>query len=114
MAIYNPRQVNEVAVFLVIGGEHQNVFYDAGWSKQQLRETLDGMLRLPIREICAGRSGLGGLTEDERADPDRMVPKFRTGGFNIIRAGGSAGKYSAIISAIGSMGLKPVIKEIET
>ncbi len=113
LATYNRRQVNEVSVMLVIGGEHQQVFYKAGWSKQDLRDYLDERLVIPVRDIVPGRSGLGGLTEEEKADPDRLIPKFRTGNFNIIRAGGAAGKYSAIISAIGSKtGLRPVTKEI--
>lgn len=112
LATYNRRQVNEVAAFLVVGGEHQKLFHDAGWSKQRLREELDGKLRIPVRDLVPGRSGLGGLTPEERRNPDLMLPKFRTGTLNIIRAGGSAGKYSAIISALGSSGLKPVTKEI--
>ena len=69
-------------------------------------------MRIPVRDLVPGRGGLGGLTPDERSDPDLMLPKFRTGGLNVIRAGGGGGKYSAIISAIGSAGLRPVIREI--
>jgi hypothetical protein len=112
LATYNRRQVNEVACFLVVGGEHQQVFYQAGWSKARLRAALDERLKIPVGELVPGRSGLGPLSAEERARPDLLLPKFRTGGYNIIRAGGSAGKYSAIISAIGSSGLRPVTKEI--
>ena len=65
-----------------------------------------------MRGLVPGRSGLGGLTPDERGNPDLMLSKFRTGGLNVIRAGGGTGKYSAIISAIGSAGLRLVIREI--
>ncbi len=112
LATYNRWQVNEVGAFLVIGGEHQQVFYNAGWSKQQVLAYLDERLKIRVGDVVPGRSGWGGLTEEERADPDRLLPKFRTGKLNIIRAGGAAGKYSAIISGIGSAGMMPVTKEI--
>jgi hypothetical protein len=54
-----------------------------------------------------------GLTEEEKSDPDNLVPKFKNGTFNIIRAGGYAGKYSAIIPSIGGRGsIEPVTREI--
>ena len=112
LATYNRRQVNEVACFLVVGGEHQQVFYQAGWSKADLRRALDERLTIPVHELVPGRAGLGPLGPEIRAQPDLRLPKFRTGGYNIIRAGGSAGKYSAIVSAIGSSGLRPVTREI--
>lgn len=114
LATYNRWQVNEVGVFLVIGGEHQQVFYNGGWSKQDLKSYLNERLKIRVGDVVPGRSGLGGLSDEEKADPDHLLAKFRTGQLNIIRAGGSAGKYSAIISAIGSSGLMPVTQEITT
>ena len=113
LALYNRGQVNEVSAFLVVGGEHQNVFYEAGWSKQDLREHLEERLTIRVGDLVPGRSGLGGLSSEEKGDPERLVPKFRTGTLNIVRAGGRAGKYSAIISGLGSAGMMPVTKEIE-
>ena len=114
LALYNRGQVNEVSAFLVVGGEHQNVFHEAGWSKEDLRAFLEERLTIRVGDLVPGRSGLGGLTDEERRDPDRPIPKFRTGTLNIIRAGGRAGKYSAIISGLGSAGMMPVTREIET
>ena len=111
-ALYNPGQVNEVAAFLVVAPEHANVFYAAGWSKQRLKEELHSRLRIPLKDVVEGRSGRLPMSSEELADPERLIPKFRTGTLNIVRAGGSAGKYSAIISGLGSKSLKPVIKEI--
>jgi hypothetical protein len=68
------------------------------------------MLRLD--EVVEGRSGKLQMSAEELADPRASVPKFRTGSLNIVRAGGSAGKYSAIISGLGSKGINPVTKEI--
>jgi len=113
-AIYHPGHIIGVQAFLAIGGEHQNVFYDAGWSKARVKEELLRLLMIPVREVVPGRSGLTGLTEEEKANPDNLVPKFKNGTFNIIRAGGKAGKYSAIISSIGGRGsIEPVTKEIK-
>jgi hypothetical protein len=112
-AIYHPGHIIGVQAFLAVGGEHQNVFYDAGWSKARVKEELLRLLMIPVRDIVPGRSGLTGLTAEERANPDNLVPKFKNGTFNIIRAGGKAGKYSAIISSIGGRGsIEPVTKEI--
>ncbi len=111
-AVYNPGQVNDVAAFLVVGPEHANVFYQAGWSKQRLKDELHARLRMRLDEVVAGRAGRGVFKPEELRDPSSTVPKFRTGSLNIIRAGGSAGKYSAIISGLGSITINPVIKQI--
>lgn len=113
-AIYHTGHIIGVQAFLAIAREHAIVFYDAGWSKARVKEELFGLLKIPVREIVSGRSGLSGLTAEERSNPDNLVPKFKNGTFNIIRAGGSAGKYSAIISSIGGKGsIEPVTKEIK-
>ena len=46
----------------------------------------------------------------------RMVAKFRPGGLLIVRAGGTAGLFSAIIAgwaASGPVGSSPVTKEVD-
>jgi hypothetical protein len=112
-AIYNTGHVIGVQAFLAIAGEHANVFYEAGWSKERVKQELEALLKIPVRELVPGRSGLSGLTPEEKADPDNLIPKFKNGTFNIIRAGGNAGKYSAIISSIGGRGsIEPVTREI--
>jgi hypothetical protein len=109
-ALYNPGQVNDVAAFLVVAGEHAQVFHEAGWSKARLKEALAERLWLPMDEVVEGRSGKLQMSPEELARP--RAPKFRTGSLNVVRAGGAAGKYSAIISGLGSKGINPVIKEI--
>jgi len=112
-SIYNTGHVIGVQAFLAVGPEHAIVFYEAGWSKARVKEELLGLLMIPVRELVPGRSGLSGLTAEEKADPDNLIPKFKNGTFNIIRAGGSAGKYSAIIASIGGRGsIEPVTREI--
>jgi hypothetical protein len=109
-ALYNPGQVNDVAAFLVVAGEHANVFYEAGWTKARLKEALAERLWVPMAEVVEGRSGKLQMSPEELARP--RAAKFRTGSLNVVRAGGAAGKYSAIISGLGSKGINPVTKEI--
>lgn len=109
-ALYNPGQVNDVAAFLVVAGEHANVFYEAGWSKARLKEALAERLWVSLDEVVEGRSGKLQMSAGELGQP--RAPKFRTGSLNIVRAGGAAGKYSAIVSGLGSRGINPVTKEI--
>jgi hypothetical protein len=112
-AVYQPGHVIGVQAMLAVGFEHQQVFYDAGWSKQRARDELEARLQIPVRDLVPGRGGLDGISAGERANPDALVPKFRSGPLNLIRAGGRAGKYSAIISSIGSWkSIRPVTGEI--
>jgi len=61
-------------------------------------------------------TGAGGITEGMPASfADRTVPKFRPGGLLIVRAGGTAGLFSAVIAgwaASGPVGSIPVTKEV--
>ena len=100
---------------LVISPEHQRVFDEAGWSKEQFKQQIDELTTRPGADLV---EGVGGITEGM---PDflggRNLSKFRPGGFNVIHAGGPAGLFSAIISgwlASGDMGSAPVTREIES
>jgi hypothetical protein len=112
-AVYQPGHVIGVQAMLAVGFEHQQVFYEAGWSKQRVRDELEARLQIAVRDLVPGRGGLDGITPAERANPDALVPKYRSGPLNVIRAGGRAGKYSAIISSIGGWkSIRPVTGEI--
>jgi hypothetical protein len=111
--IYGTGHIIGVQAFLAIAREHAIVFYDAGWSKERVKEELLGLLQIPVREVASGRAGLTGLSDEEKSNPDNLIPKFKNGTFNIIRAGGNAGKYAAIIPSIGGRGsIEPVTREI--
>ena len=60
--------------------------------------------------------GAGGITEGlPMSLAGTRVPKFRPGGLIIVRAGGTAGLFSAVIAgwaASGLTGSTPVSKEI--
>jgi hypothetical protein len=99
--------------FVILVPEHQRIFADAGWSKQKVLDTLSEFTTRPGSELQAGVAGIAeGMPEFVK---DMQLPKFKPGGLNIVRAGGTAGLFSAIVGgwlASGDMGSSPVSKEI--
>jgi len=101
--------------FLVITPEHSNIFEQAGWSKTRLYEELNSLLQIPASELRRGANGIAEGVPDQLIGDRETLSKFRPGGLHIVRAGGTAGKFSAIIScwlASGPRGSQPVTKEI--
>jgi len=109
----HPKMVMASDAILVVSPEHERVFRLANWSKQQLKDRLMELLTLPGSELIAGAGGIAEGLPEKFAEAN--LPKFREGGFNIVRAGGSAGMFSAIIAgwgASGAIGSVPVTREI--
>ncbi|WP_150278908.1 thioredoxin domain-containing protein [Halopseudomonas salina] len=98
---------------LVVSPEHCRVFTDAGWSKARLHEELGRLLTLPGKDLVMGAQGITEGMPENFAGAD--LPKFRPGGLMIVRAGGPAGLFSAVIAgwaASGPTGSTPVSKEV--
>jgi hypothetical protein len=98
---------------VVVGPEHGRVFDEAGWSKARATAALHEQLQVPARDLGMGTD------EKNAAQPavksSGLLPKFRDGGLQLIRAGGDAGMFSAIIPGWlmkGPLGTNPVTKEI--
>jgi hypothetical protein len=112
-AVDHPKLAMMGDALLVVSPEHERTFRVAGWSKARLKQELDELLRLPGSEMVVGA---GGIAEGVPAHlADQRVPKFRPDGLAIVRAGGKAGMFSAIIAgwaASGERGSIPVTKEI--
>ncbi|WP_292937973.1 thioredoxin family protein [Noviherbaspirillum sp.] len=112
-AVDHPKLAMAGDAVLVVSPEHSRVFIEAGWSKARLREELERLLQLPGEEMVVGAGGIAeGLPLSMAAS---TVPKFRPGGLIIVRAGGTAGLFSAVIAgwaASGPVGSTPVTKEI--
>jgi hypothetical protein len=110
----HPKMVLAADAFLVVSPEHERVFREANWSKARLKEELNKLLQISGEALSRGADGIEeGLPETLR---DSTLPKFREGGLNIVRAGGSAGLFSAIIAgwgASGTIGSSPVTREIK-
>ncbi len=111
--VSHPKLAMASDAILVISPEHLRVFRDAGWSRDRLRQELFALLMLPLKEIVRGANGIEeGLPETIQAD---FIPKFRPGGLHLMRAGGKAGLFSAIIGgwlATGAMGSNLVTREV--
>ena len=112
-AVDHPKLAMAGDAVLVVSPDHCRVFIEAGWSKARLLDELTTLLMLPGDEMVVGA---GGIAEGVPANmAGKPVPKFRPGGLLIVRAGGGAGLFSAIIAgwaASGPIGSIPVSKEI--
>ena len=98
---------------LVVSPDHCRVFLEAGWSKARLLDELTRLLTVPAEQLLAGADGIAEGLPASLAG--KQIPKFRPGGLLIVRAGGGAGLFSAIIAgwaASGPVGSIPVTKEI--
>ena len=89
---------------LVLGPEHARTLAGDGWDKAAVRRFLFERLQRPVRELVPGRDGGEGLPEHvlrKFAHPEReetRVPKFRAPEhIKIVVAGGTAGRFSAIV-----------------
>ncbi|MCZ6831596.1 MAG: thioredoxin family protein [Gammaproteobacteria bacterium] len=99
--------------FVIISPEHQRVFSDAHWSKQQVKDRISELTLRSGAELINEVDGIAeGMPEFVR---EMELPKFKPGGLNLVHAGGSGGLFSAIIGgwlASGEMGSSPVTREI--
>ena len=81
---------------LVISPEHWGIYRAAGWDRTRITEALHAACERPGSEVVRGAHGIGeGVPEDRR---DERVPKFHADGLLLVRAGGPAGLYSAILA----------------
>ncbi len=102
---------------LVLTPEHYAIFRDAGWDRRRILQGLHEATTRPGKDLVKGAHGLAEGIDPSRAD--EMVPKFWPDhGLLVVRAGGDAGLFSAIISGwIGGRfhdDVRPVTMEIKT
>ena len=112
LSVANQKLVVGFDAMLVVGYEHGNVFRRAGWDKARLRRELDGLL------LRSGAELVRGAGDCDEGLPERMagaqVPKFRSGGLQLVHAGGNAGLFSAVIGGwvSGPVGSQPVTRAV--
>jgi hypothetical protein len=80
---------------LVLSPEHWRIFKEAGWDRRRLEEALFQALKRPGKDLLSGAQGVGEGLPPRMADA--IVDKFAPGSLLIVRAGGPAGLFSAII-----------------
>jgi len=104
---------NAADAVVVIGPEHGRVFDEALWSKAKTTAALHERLQIPGQDLAMGTDKSPAALPV--AASGALVPKFRAGGLQLLRAGGKAGLFSAIIPGWlmkGPLGSDPVTKEI--
>ena len=103
---------NAADAVVVIGPEHGRVFEQAGWNKAQVLAALHAALQIQGQDLGMGTDAAAPVARPNTAG---TRPKFRPEGLTLVRAGGQAGLFSAIIPGWlmkGSLGTDPVSKEI--
>ena len=106
----HPKHANAPTPVLVISPEHSRRYDEAGWSKGRLQQRLAQLLEMPVQELKTGADGIAEGISPGRVEAHQTRPKFGSGAPYIIRAGGEAGLFSAIISSWG--GSKSVTREV--
>ena len=83
---------------LVLSPEHYAIYRQAGWKREDITEALYHHLRRPGKALVRGAGGLAEGIDPSRAE--EIVPKFFEDGDGllIVRAGGPAGLFSAILA----------------
>jgi hypothetical protein len=114
-AIGHPKVAQTQRAILVLSPEHYAIFRESGWDRARItREIMAATVR-PGKELVAGAQGVGEGIPAARADEN--VPKFYEDGLMIVRAGGPAGLFSAILpgwlAGRNRLELQPVTKEIK-
>ncbi len=93
----------------VICPEHAQLFGEAGWSKQRLREEIFEAVRRPAGELRWGET----TPQVQAADDDRLIGKWDSpDDILLVVAGGEAGRYSAVFGPCLGMQSETVSKEV--
>ena len=111
-AVTHVEMANAADAVVVIGPEHGRVFEQAGWNKAQVLAALHAALQIQGQDLGMGTDAAAPVARPNTAG---TRPKFRPEGLTLVRAGGEAGLFSAIIPGWlmkGSLGTDPVSKEI--
>ena len=96
LAVCHPNICEWAHAVLVISPEHYAIFRDGGWNRDRITGALFEATTRPGEEVVRGAGGIAeGVSEDRVGE---MVPKFPPDGLLLVRAGGQAGLYSAILA----------------
>ena len=109
LGLNHPKLVLGFDAMIVMGPEHSRIFSEAGWSKQQVIDTILAETERPGAELVRGA---GGITEGipEFMAGAESVAKLHPDGLMLVHAGSGAGLFSMILHGWvrGEMGSKPV------
>jgi hypothetical protein len=112
----HPKLVQSARAILVLSPEHYAIYREAGWDRKRIERALYEATIRPGTELVAGADGVGEGVPADRAG--EMVPKFHDDGLMVVRAGGPAGLFSAILpgwlAGRNKLELQPVTKEVKS
>jgi hypothetical protein len=93
----HPKLCDAGNAVLVLSPEHYRIFKDGGWNRRRLEDELHQALKRPGRDLVWGAQNVAEGLPPSLAD--KVVDKFQPmpDGVLIVRAGGPAGLFSAII-----------------
>ncbi len=95
-AVGHPKLCEWAPAVLVLSPEHYHIYREADWDRAKITAALHEALLRPGTEVAAGVDGVAeGMPHSRR---DQRVPKFHPGALLLVRAGGPAGLFSAILS----------------
>ena len=113
--IGHPKLVQSARAVLVLSPEHYAIYRESGWDRKRIERALYEATIRPGRELVCGVDGVGEGIPESRAG--EQVPKFFEDGIMVVRAGGSAGLFSAILpgwlAGRKREELQPVTKEVQ-
>jgi len=114
--IGHPKLVQSARAILVLSPEHYAIYREAGWDRRKIERALYEATIRPGKELVAGADGVGEGVPASRAG--EQVPKFHDDGLMVVRAGGKAGLFSAILpgwlAVRNKLELQPVTKEVRS
>jgi len=110
------RLTQSARVVVVLSPEHHAIYKEAGWDRKRIERALYEATIRPGSEIVAGKDGIGEGVPASRAG--ERIPKFHDDGIMVVRAGGPAGLFSAILpgwlAGRNKEELQPVTKEVKS
>ena len=110
----HPRLVQSARAMVVLSPEHYRIYKEAGWGRKEIERAFYEATIRPGSEIVAGLDGIAEGIPQQRAK--ELVPKFYEDGLMVVRAGGPAGLFSAILpgwlAGRHREELQPVTKEV--
>lgn len=125
LAAGHPKLCEWAPALLVIAPEHYGLYREAGWDRARIVAALHEALLRPAAEVVQGAGGVAEGMPPARprasgrhgAGSPPPVPKFHPDGLLVVRAGGDAGMFSAVLAGWPGGGAykesHPVTREIE-
>lgn len=96
IAVGHPKLAQFTNAMLVLSPEHYEIYKKAGWDRQRITTELHAACVRPAADLLQGAHGIGEGVDPKRKD-EGSIPKFWDDGLLIVRAGGQAGLFSAIL-----------------